>query len=254
VAFLPVALLRLGSVRDNGASFGFLLAVAVGLSGWWLSDALLQSRQPSRTVTVKGLSERDVEADLALWTLSFVATGDELEAVEAQVQEDEVTIRRFLTAGRIEEAAVSVQRLDVQDRVAASYYSGPTRPRYVVRKTLLVRSSDVVAVEERSQRVNQLVRAGVVLSSDRGADQLLPTYLFTQLTAIKPEMVAEATRNARTTAEQFAQDADTQLGGILEARQGLFQILARDKAPQLREPQQRRKTVRVVSTLKFSLQ
>ena len=98
----------------------------------------------------------------------------------------------------------------------------------------------------------ELVSAGVVLSSDGGAAGG-PVYLFTALNDAKPEMVAEATRNARASAEQFAKDSGSALGGIRSASQGVFQILARDEAPGLQEPYQIAKRLRVVSTVEYFL-
>lgn len=241
---------------SSGATLTGMALVAVGVFGAGAAIGLgfVEARAPERTVTVKGLAERDVEADLAIWTLSFVSTGDDLAQVQGDVARYEQIVRAFLERGGIEAASASVHSIDVQDRLAQLYQSGPVRSRFVVRKTLLVRSEDVDAVAERSQSLDELIRDGVVLSGDRGPHSLQPAYLFTGLTAIKPAMLAEATANARTAAEQFAADAEARVGEIVEARQGLFQILARDKAPQLDEPQERRKTVRVVSTLRFALE
>lgn len=230
--------------------------IAAGLlgAGIAIGTGFENARKPDRTVTVKGLSERDVDADLAIWTLSFVATGDDLTAVQAEIEADERVVRAFLERGKISTRAISVQELGVQDRLANAYQSGPVRSRFIVRKTLMVRTDNVDAVWERSQNVGELVQDGVVLGGDHGPTSAQPTYLFTKLTDIKPEMIAEATRNARQAAEQFAVDAEAKVTGIVEAHQGLFQILARDKAPQLREPEQRTKTVRVVSTFRFALE
>jgi hypothetical protein len=230
-----------------------VLAFGVLGAGVAIGNGFVNARAPDRTVTVKGLSEREVEADLAIWSLSFVATGDDLTSVQREIEDDERIIRDFFERGGIAPDAVSVQSLGVEDRLANVYQPGPVRSRFIVRKTLLVRSADVAAIAERSQNASELVRDGVVLSSDHGPWSNQPTFLFTKLTDIKPEMIAEATRNARRAAEQFAADADTEVGDIVHAQQGLFQILARDDAPQLRQPAQRHKTVRVVSTIRFAL-
>jgi hypothetical protein len=114
----------------------------------------------------------------------------------------------------------------------------------------MVRSTDVERIEATSQRVSELIEAGVVLSSEGGAG---PYYLFTRLNDVKPEMIGEATRRAREGAEQFAADSGSRVGGIRRASQGLFQILARDDAPSIMEQRQIRKTVRVVSTIDYVL-
>jgi hypothetical protein len=115
----------------------------------------------------------------------------------------------------------------------------------------MARSTAVDQIAAAGQRLSQLVDAGIVLSSDFGPGG--PVYLFTKLNDIKPEMIAEATRNAREAAEQFAKDSGARIGGIRRANQGLFEILPRDRAPQLTEETQVEKTVRVVSTVDYLL-
>jgi hypothetical protein len=117
----------------------------------------------------------------------------------------------------------------------------------------MVRSTAVDTVAEAAQSTGELVDAGVVLD-DQSGNGTGPTYLFDGLNKLKPEMIAEATRNARAAAEQFARDSGSTLGKIRRANQGVFEILARDKAPMLQEERQIDKTVRVVSTVDYSLQ
>ena len=116
----------------------------------------------------------------------------------------------------------------------------------------MVRSTDIDRIRQAAQNVSELVDSGVVLSSDYGPGG--PTYLFSGLNDIKPQMIAEATVAARESAQQFARDADAELGGLRRANQGIFQILARDQAPGVSEQQQPLKTVRVVSTFDYYLE
>jgi hypothetical protein len=117
-----------------------------------------------------------------------------------------------------------------------------------------VRSVDVDAIEAASQRVGELLDAGIVLSNDQGPQSNVPSYLFTKLNDVKPAMNAEATQNARAAAEQFAADSGSRLGGIRHANQGLFQILPRDPVAGISEEKQTDKIVRVVSTIDYLLQ
>jgi hypothetical protein len=123
--------------------------------------------------------------------------------------------------------------------------------RYVLTETLAIRSTDVDRVADASQRIGALVRDGVALSHDGPANG--PVYVFTGLNGVKPAMIAEATRNARAGAEQFARDSGRHVGGIRQASQGVFEILPRDRAPGFDEAGQIDKTVRVVSTVKFDI-
>ena len=117
----------------------------------------------------------------------------------------------------------------------------------------MVRSSETERIEKASQAIGQLVDAGVVLSSD-GPMSNGPTYLFTRLSEHKPAMIAEATANARRAAEEFAADSGSRLGKIRRANQGVFVILARDRAPGIDEQGQRQKTIRVVTTIEYFLE
>lgn len=228
------------------------LLVALGLAagGWLAGRGIAEARRTDRYVTVKGIAERDVEADLALWPIRFVVTGNDLAVVQAESQRQAARVLDFLAAAGVAKEAVEVQGVDVTDVLAQAYRSGPTESRFIISQSLLVRSTDVARIEATSQRVSELIDAGVVLSSEGGAG---PYYLFTRLNDVKPVMIAEATRRAREGAEQFAADSGSGVGGIRRASQGLFQILARDDAPGITEQRQIQKTVRVVSTVEYLL-
>ena len=235
-----------------GLAAALVVAIGIAVAGVFVAAGLENARTGDRFVTVKGLAEREVRADLALWPLRFVATGNDLSAVQAKVSADAETVRAFLDSGGIRRDAVELQSLQVTDLYAQAYRQGPAENRFIVAQTLSVRTTDVDAVAGLAQRVGELVEAGVVLGGE-GHGMQGPSYLFTRLNAIKPKMIAEATAAARAAAERFAADSGGHLAGIRRARQGVFQILPRDKAPGLQESKQILKTVRVVSTLDFAL-
>lgn len=227
-----------------------IVAAGVAAAGWFVGEGFRVGRQADRLVSVKGISEREVKADLVLWPLRFVATGDELATVQAKSRADADAVRRFLTGAGVPGDAIEVQGIEVTDVLANAYRSGPTDSRFIVAQTLMVRSTDVDRIASVSQRLGELVDAGVVLSSEGGGG---PYYLFTKLNEVKPAMIAEATKRAREGAEQFAADSGSRVGGIHRANQGLFQILARDDTPGTTEQRQVAKTVRVVSTVDYLL-
>jgi hypothetical protein len=239
----------------NGFSFGAALLVAIGLtaSGWFVGNGFMKGRAVDRFVTVKGVSERDVKADIALWPLRFVATDDDLAQAQKRIESSKKTIVRFLEKYGIEPSKAELQALEVTDILANPYRSGPTTSRYIISQTLMVRSEDPELILATSQKVGELVDAGVVLSSRHGPGSSGPTYLFTRLNDIKPDMIAEATASARKAADQFASDSGSQVSGIRRAHQGLFVIKPRDQAPGIIETNQLNKTVRVVSTIEYYL-
>ncbi len=230
-----------------------LLAIGLALAGWFVGDGFRSGRATDRYVTVKGLSEREVTADLALWPIRYTATDDQLSRAQAAIEQNRQAVVDFLTGHGIAADRVEVQKLDVNDLLANPYGgNAPVRSRYIVTQTLMVRTDDPATVQKAAQDVGRLVDAGVVLQSE-GYGGGGPTYLYTRLNDLKPEMIAEATAEARRAAEQFARDSGSRIGRIRQANQGVFQILPRDRAPGIVEEMQPEKTVRVVSTVEYYL-
>jgi len=230
-----------------------VLALGVAAGGWFAGKGFTEARTGDRYVTVKGVAEREVKADLAIWPMRFVATNNKLDEAQAEISADGRTVVAFLTEAGIGREEIELQNLQVTDLLAQAYRSGPVQSRFIVAQTLVVRSSDVERIAAASQRIGALVEAGVVLSGE-GQPMQGPFYIFTRLNEVKPPMIAEATTSARAGAEQFAADSGSRVGGIRRANQGLFQILPRDRAPGLQESKQILKTVRVVSTIEYLLE
>jgi hypothetical protein len=228
-----------------------ILGISAIVSACLIENGLTNMRTGDRYVTVKGVAERDVNADLALWPIRFVATGKTLTDAQNKARGSRDAIMAFLKLQAIDSEAVELQRLDVTDTRANPYQDNGGEQKFIINQTLMVRSADIDKIRQAGQAVSELVDSGVVLSSDYGPAG--PTYLFNGLNDIKPAMIAEATAAAREAAAQFANDAKAELGGLRRANQGVFQILARDQAPGIMEGQQPTKTVRVVSTVQYYL-
>lgn len=228
-----------------------VLGISMILSASLLKDGLTGMRTGDRYVTVKGVAEQEVTADLALWPIRFAATGETLEAARKQARAGREGVMAFLKLQAISEDAVELQRMDVVDTHANAYQPQDGNRRFIITQVLMVRTGEVDKIRQAAQNVSDLVDSGVILSSDYGPTG--PTYLFTGLNDIKPELISRATAAARESAQQFARDADAGLGGLRRANQGVFQILARDQAPGVTAEQQPFKTVRVVSTFDYYL-
>lgn len=228
-----------------------LIAAGIVAGGWFVGRGFAEARLADRYVTVKGLAERPVKADTALWPIRFVATSDKLAEAQGKLADDAAKVRRFLEDAGLPDSMVRVQSIGVVDQYAQPWRNGPVQSRYVLTETLAVRTTDVDRVADASQRIGALVQDGVALSHDGPTNG--PIYVFTGLNAIKPAMIAEAIRNARAGAEQFARDSGRHVGGIRQASQGVFEILPRDAAPGFDEAGQIDKTVRVVSTVRFDI-
>lgn len=240
-------------MRDNSGPV-VLVAVGIALCGWFVGRGFTNARTADRFVSVKGVAERDVRADMALWPIRFTSTDDNLARAQQKFDESRRAVIEFLARHGIDAVSVELQNFDVTD-VLANPYRGPgaITSRYIISGTLMVRVGEPALVHKASQDLGSLVSAGVVFSS-QGGYASGPTFLYTKLNDLKPEMIAEATASAREAAEQFAKDSDSDLGGIRQASQGVFQILPRDRAPGVSEESQINKTVRVVSTVEYSLE
>ena len=226
-----------------------IVGVAIAGAGWFVGNGIANMRSLDRYVTVKGLAEQNVQADRAVWPITFVATDDVLQTAQAKIESDTKTLIDFLASHGISKEMTELQNLQVTDQLAQSYRSGPIESRYIVNQTIQVRTEDVNAVVAASQDIGKLLQGGIVLGG-QGYNPG-PSYMFTGLNDVKPEMIAAATANAREAAAQFAADSGGQLGGIRRATQGLFQILAADGAPNMNEASQINKTVRVVTTMEY---
>lgn len=226
---------------------GGLLALGVAIAGVFIGKGLENARVGDRSVTVRGLSERIVKADLAVLPLKFAAAGDDLQAVQADVDRDTAAVRGFLVAQGYQPAEIDLGRLEVSDQFAREYQQQNVAARYRVAQTVIVRSTNVDRVQATTRQLDKLIRQGVVLQDYAG-----PSYLFTKLNDVRPAMIAEATASARTGAQQFARDSGAGLGGIRSASQGSFEILGRDEVGYDPSSQVFKK-IRVVTSVSYAL-
>ncbi len=194
-----------------------ILAVGMSSGGYLLGDGLTRARMAERSVTVRGLAEREVMADLATWTISYSATATNMTSAQASVDCDTQNIRDFFDELGFPEDALQPTGVNV------SSYVRDGIPQFTVRQRITLRTNDIERAQRAVRQQFELVRRGVMLEEGSGM-----AYTFTRLNEIKPEMVAAATRDARAAAEQFAEDSGADVGGIKQATQGYFTISARD--------------------------
>ena len=234
--------------RSIGAAFvlgAFVCAGLIGL-GYWATSGVLQVKALERSVTVKGLAEREVPADVAIWPIRFTEAGNDLVDLYQLVQEHNARVVAFLEQQGFDAEEISVSVPAMVDRQAQAYANAAQITfRYAATSTITVYSTRVEQVRAAMTRVVELGKQGLAIA---GADYEARTqFLFTRLNDIKPAMIEAATRNAREVANKFAQDSDSQLGKIRRASQGQFSIEDRDSnTPHI-------KKVRVVSTVEYYL-
>jgi hypothetical protein len=230
-----------------------IMAAGIVLGCALLGQAALEVQQSKRSVIVKGLAERDVESNLAIWPLKFVATGSDIRALQEEMARNQHQVMEFLTRRGFEAAEIRLSPLKVKDLLAQEYRQQTSLDyRYILEAQVVLKTNKVTLAEETSRMLSSLVEQGVALEGGRG-----PEFLFTDITEVKPDMLTEATRNAREAAKRFAEDSGSQVGPIRTANQGVFTVLSEDGREENRydqqEPSSLRKKLRVVVTVEYGL-
>ena len=194
-----------------------LLTIGLIAGGYLLGNGLVRAKDADRSVTVRGLAERDVTADLATWTIAYSSTAEDFASAQASVDQDSTAIREFFRELGFPADALQPTGVNV------SQFSDNGTPKFTIRQRMTLRTNDIKRAQDAVKRQFELVRRGVVLEEGSGM-----AYTFTKLNGVKPAMVAEATKDARASAEQFAKDSGTSVGTIKSATQGYFEVNARD--------------------------
>lgn len=231
-----------------------VLAIGIALGGFFIGDGIYRAMS-GRTVTVKGLAERDVVADTAVWNIKINGVGGDLGVLQQEIDVDIAQIHAFLIDAGFEPSDIQNLRVHVRDKYAgysdAELRAQNNEGRYVIDTGVMVRSNNVELVDAVSRRMGELVRRGITVTEDYAG----PVYIFNGLNDIKISMIEQATKNATAAGEQFAKDADAKLGKIKSANQGVFSIESRDPTDSWssNERQAINKKVRVVATITFYL-
>ncbi len=228
------------------AVLGALLCLgALGL-GQQISSAVLQSKALERSVVVKGLAEQEVAADVVIWPIRFSEVGNELPALYDAIEEKTALVQAFLQQNGFEPGEVSLGAPAIVDKQAQNYGNDRMQGfRYTATVIITLYSKKIEQARATMRKTTALGKQGVAIGGQQYGDET--RFLFSGLNQIKPDMVAQATRNAREVAQQFASDSESKLGKIKVARQGQFSISDRDSnTPHI-------KRVRVVSTVEYYL-
>jgi len=232
--------------KINAFILGGFIFLGLASLGYLLSSGAIKFKEYERTVTAKGLSEREYDADIVIWPIQFVQASNNLSELYNAIESNTSEIKKFLTNKGIEPNEISSSSPAIMDK-SAQQYGNNTKVefRYTATQTVTVYSKKVKVVRGIMSTLSELGKKGIVFTG--GDYQTQPDYIFTRLNEVKPEMIEEATRKAREVAQKFAADSQSKLGKIKRASQGQFSINPRDKNnPQI-------KKVRVVSTVVYYL-
>jgi hypothetical protein len=228
---------------------GLSLIVGLAIFGGQIGKAVKTGREFDRFLTVRGLSERDMKATLGIWPIRFFDYAEDLGALKTGMEKDRGLVIAFLKDNGIDAKEITQGLPELSDRVDERIRNNtPTMARYVGTMTLVVRSTNVDLVKKALQAVDALLDKGVSLSGNEMSDRIQFIFDADAVNALKPDMIKEATANARASAEKFAQDSNSHVGRIRRATQGTVEIEDRDVAT----PE--RKIIRVVTTVDFFLE
>lgn len=224
----------------------FISALIIGASviilGLCLKSGIDNFAFRDREVSVRGLSERTVDADFVTWPMSYSIAGNDLPGLYDRMQANNDIVVSFLTSNGIDSTEITVNPPSLYNAATNVYGGDRARYAYNFDVTITVSTTKVKKVSELINKMSEVIRQGVALNNH------YINYQFNGLNEIKPEMIAEATKNARVAADQFAQDSGSRVGKIKTAYQGQFSIDSTDDStPNI-------KRVRVVSTVVYYLE
>lgn len=224
---------------------GFFIFLGLTSLGYFISYSYLKSKDLERTVVVKGLSEKEVKANVVLWPIKFSVTSTSLDDLSKKVENDTSKILVFLEKYGVSKDDITVNSPSIIDKMANEYANVDYTLRYLSNRTINIYSQDVDKIKEISGKLFELSQEGILFRVDEYDSKI--EYLYTKLNEIKPSMIEEATSNARDVGQKFAQDSKSTLGKIKRASQGQFEVYSRDKNSE------HIKNVRIVSTVEYYL-
>lgn len=230
---------------DNKSYAGLFVAIGIVILGILLNAAIKNFKEADRYVTVRGLSEMEAEADQVLWPLAYNITGNDLQSIYSNIESTNKIVTDFLVNDGVKSDEINISAPSVVDLNADRYSENRKSFRYIVTQVITVNSKNVTKVIELQRRQSELLKRGIAIIAD--SYQYQTQFVFTKLNDVKPGMIEQATKNARASAEKFAQDSESELGTIKNATQGQLTIEDRDAyTPQV-------KKLRVVTTVVYTL-
>lgn len=233
-------------MKNQNIIASVILTLGLATMGSDIASGLRGFNAANRTVTVKGLAERDVKANKVTWPLTYKEIANDPSLMYETMRLKNEKVVEFLEKGGINTSEISVNPPTIVDRQADNYGNEIMKFRYKATSVITVTSTDVDKVRKLISSQAELMKEGIALVYEAYSTSPI-VYEFTGLNDIKLEMVEEATKNARITAEKFAEDSESKLGGIRSANQGQFSIADRDATtPYI-------KHIRVVNTIQYEL-
>lgn len=235
-------------MKNNVFAAAFL-SLGLVFAAWIAACTAKSIFELRRTVTVKGLAEQQVEATIAVWSLPFYATTSTLAGARTTGEKHQLAIIKHFSQFGLKDTEIKPQPMAIRHE-RENIGNNQFRSKYIAQGKIRVRTTNLDAIELATAATDQLLAKNIRLGRQYG-DIPLPQFLFTDLNKVKPDLIAAATQNARSSAEQFAADSGSKIGGIARANQGIVNILSQDG--DYNEREERFKKIRVVSTVDYFL-
>ena len=188
---------------------GVSLFLGFAIAGYFIGQGGVRFKSDIHTVTVKGLVEKEVKADHAVWTLRFRRASDDLRDAHTKISADRETALSFLLKQGFKDEEITRQPTQTIDKLAREYGQPQQgeRFRYIVSSSLLLKTANVDLVPKALGATEELLKSGIVLDGGTEGGTANPRYVISTFNALRPQLLAEATKNARSTAQQFAADS-----------------------------------------------
>ena len=224
-----------------------IISLSIVTAGFFIGEMNWKSLKNNRKVQVKGLSEREVKANLAVWPMQITITNNNLSNLNSEIESQKRKVLAFFTNKGFTKSEINIGISNITDTKANLYNNGAKQNfRYLARTEITLRTKNIKKIKNAQKESINLASEGILINSK---NQWRPVeYIYTGLNSIKPEMIEEATKKAKEVAEKFAKDSNSKVGKIKSATQGLFTINDRDSnTPDI-------KKVRVVTTVNYFLE
>ena len=229
-------------MKENRLIAAAIIAVGIICLGWFMKAGIDNFANKDRQVAVKGLAEREVPADKVTWSIGTKVTGNDLPVLYESINIQTDKIKRFLKQNGLEEKEITINPPSISDLEAREWGENNKNFRYIISTTITVATNKVEQVNKAIFQQAELLKQGVAIENSNAQ------YEYASFQQMKPEMMAEAIKNAQKTAEQFAEASNARLGNIQTAGQGQFEIDNRDEnTPYI-------KKLRVVTTITYSIE
>jgi len=233
-------------MKANYVPASIILGIFFVLGMYIFGYNILKARKSDQYVSVKGLAEKEVTADAGSWMITASNADNNLDFLKNNINRQMSTIKAWLLEKGLSEEEIKVEELSLRENIY-----GETQARYTANLHLTVSTSKVEVLDRISGEVNQLIDKGVSLSGDRWTGR--PRYFFTRINDVKPELLAEATKAALRSAEEFAENSQSEVGGIKRASQGIISLIPSNRVNESEEFY-RNKIARVVTSIDYYIE